>query len=152
MNSKISDKDLNTAQSNFPLSPDTTFYALFTHVAVDICTGQDSLGTAKISKVCNDINDEVTLTATPKNAEHTKFDYWIETSLLALLRRYVLTVFEEQLDGSTVDDYLNAINENDVIVNKLYFLLIDYEINNEDDLKQLLSDKSLKDIATKLDY
>lgn len=83
---------------------------------------------------------------------NTKFDYWIETSLLALLRRYVLTVFEEQLDGSTVDDYLNAINENDVIVNKLYFLLIDYEINNEDDLKQLLSDKSLKDIATKLDY
>ena len=78
MNSKISDKDLNTAQSNFPLSPDTTFYALFTHVAVDICTGQDSLGTAKISKVCNDINDEVTLTATPKNAEHTKFDYWIK--------------------------------------------------------------------------
>ena len=83
---------------------------------------------------------------------NTKFDYWIETSLLALLRRYVLTVFEEQLDDSTVDDYLNAINENDIIVNKLYFLLIDYEINNEDDLKQLLSDKSLKDIATKLDY
>lgn len=66
MNSKISDKDLSTAQSNFPISPDTTFYALFTHVAVDVCTGQDSLGTAKISKVCNDINDEVTLTATPK--------------------------------------------------------------------------------------
>ena len=78
MNSKISDKDLSTAQNNFPLSPDTTFYALFTHVAVDVCTGQDSLGTAKISKVCNDINDEVTLTATPKNAEHTQFDYWIK--------------------------------------------------------------------------
>ena len=78
MNSKISDKDLSTAQSNFPISPDTTFYALFTHVAVDVCTGQDSLGTAKISKVCNDINDEVTLTATPKNAEHTQFDYWIK--------------------------------------------------------------------------
>ena len=78
MDSKISDEDLSTAQSNFPLSPDTTFYALFTHVAVGVCIGQDSLGTAKISKVCNDINDEVTLTATPKNAEHTKFDYWIK--------------------------------------------------------------------------
>jgi len=78
MNSKISHKDLSTAQSNFPISPDTTFYALFTHVAVDVCTGQDSLGTAKISKVCNDINDKVTLTATPKNAEHTQFDYWIK--------------------------------------------------------------------------
>ena len=28
--------------------------------------------------MCNDINDEVTLTATPKNAEHTQFDYWIK--------------------------------------------------------------------------
>ncbi len=75
--SHYSNADRGTAEEQFPLVPDTTIYALFTHVAVDVCTGQDSLGTVSISKVCNEIGDNVTLTATPSEEGNTKFDYWI---------------------------------------------------------------------------
>ena len=78
VSSHISNEDQGTAEMLFPLVADTTFYALFTHVAVNVCTGQDSLGTTKISTLCNNINDKVTLTATPRDASHTKFDYWIK--------------------------------------------------------------------------
>lgn len=76
--SHASNNDQSVAEGLFPITPDTTFYAIFTHVAVDVCLGQDSLGTAKISKVSNDINDQVTLTAIPRDAKHTEFDYWIK--------------------------------------------------------------------------
>lgn len=76
LTAKISDKDLNNAQAMFPFEADSTFYALFTHIAVSPYIGQDSLGTTAISKVCNNIGEEVTLTATPRDPEHTTFDYW----------------------------------------------------------------------------
>ncbi len=74
----ISNEDQGTAEESFPLVADTTLYALFTHVANKVCEGQDSLGTVSISKVCNDIGDQVKLTATVKDPTHTKFDYWIK--------------------------------------------------------------------------
>ncbi len=78
LTSNISDADQGTAEQMFPFVPDTTIYALFTHIAVNVCTGQDSLGTVSISKVCNLIGDEVTLTAIPSKEDNTKFDYWIK--------------------------------------------------------------------------
>lgn len=74
----VSDTDQGTAEQMFPLVSDTTLYALFTHIAANVCEGQDSLGTAKISKVCNNIGDQVTLTAIIRDPEHTHFDYWIK--------------------------------------------------------------------------
>ena len=82
----------------------------------------------------------------------TYFDYWIETSLLAMLRRYILTIYEEQLDGLTDEDYQKAIDENDRIINKLYYHLKDVEINSYEDMINLLSDDSLKRIARELEY
>ena len=82
----------------------------------------------------------------------TSFLYWIETSLLSMFRRQVLSVFEEQLNGLDESEYLKAKNENDMIINKLYFYLKDYSIKNANDLKFLLSDESLKNIAKNLNY
>ncbi|MFA5283327.1 MAG: hypothetical protein WC366_02235 [Bacilli bacterium] len=82
----------------------------------------------------------------------TKFLYWIETSLLSMFRRQVLSVFEEQINGFKENDYLKAKNENDIIINKLYFYLKDYSIKDANDLKNLLSDESLKNIAKNLNY
>jgi len=76
--SHFSDKDQGVAESSFPLVADSTLYALFTHIATNVCVGQDSLGTVEISKVCNNIGEEVTLTAKVRDAEHTHFDYWIK--------------------------------------------------------------------------
>ena len=73
----VKNNDEASALTNFPLTPDTTHYAIFTHVAPRVAVGQDKLGTATISKICNNLNDNVTLTATATNAKTTKFDYWI---------------------------------------------------------------------------
>ncbi len=83
--------------------------------------------------------------------KNTKFDYWIETSLLAMLRRQLLTVYEENLYGGlTEKDYLKANNQNDLIINALYFKTKDVVISSSDNLRQLISDESLKKIAQEL--
>ena len=79
-----------------------------------------------------------------------KFDYWIETSILAMLRRQTLTIFEEWLEGFTEDDYRQSRNENDTIINKIYFHHKNTQIKNFNDLHQILTDDSLKLMASKL--
>ena len=81
---------------------------------------------------------------------NTKFDYWIETSLLSMLRRQTLTVLEEVLNGSKESDYLKAKNENDKIINKIYFYLEDKVIKTFEDIIELLSEQSLEEMAKHL--
>ena len=82
---------------------------------------------------------------------NTKFEYWIETSLLAMLRRQTLTVIEEQyFEHLDEKEYLRARNENDRIINSIYFALKDYKINSIDDIHKLLSEESLKQLAKRI--
>ena len=81
---------------------------------------------------------------------NTQFDYWIERSILAMLRRQTLTVFSEILDGSKESDYLKAQNENDEIINKIYFYLKSTEIASFDALHEILTESSLKEMAKHL--
>lgn len=78
------------------------------------------------------------------------FDYWIETSIVAMLRRQILTVFSEFYDGLTEKDYLVAKNENDEIINKIYFYHKNTVINSSKDLYDILKDSSIKLIAKHL--
>lgn len=80
----------------------------------------------------------------------TQFDYWIERSILAMLRRQTLTVFSEILDGAKESDYLKAQNENDEIINKIYFYLKSTEIASFDALHDILTESSLKEMAKHL--
>lgn len=73
----FSDADQTIALSSFPMAPTAQFYALFTHVKPTIAIGQSPLGTVSISKVCNEIGDDVTLTATPDASKNATFDYWV---------------------------------------------------------------------------
>ena len=73
----FSDADQTIALSSFPMAPTAQFYALFTHVKPTIAIGQSPLGTVSISKVCNEIGDDVTLTATPDESKNSTFDYWV---------------------------------------------------------------------------
>ena len=73
----FSDADQTIALSSFPMAPTAQFYALFTHVKPTIAIGQSPLGTVSISKVCNEIGDDVTLTATPDESKNATFDYWV---------------------------------------------------------------------------
>ena len=85
-----------------------------------------------------------------KYRPNIKFDYWIETSILAMLRRQTLTIFEEWLEGFTENDYKQARNQNDTIINKIYFYHKNTQIKNFNDLHQILTDESLKLMASKL--
>ena len=105
--------------------------------------------------IWHNVNDGLGLYLKIKQYEtlypNTKFEYWIETSLLAMLRRQTLTVFEEQsFDKLSEKEYLKARTFNDKVINAIYFALKDYKINNFDDLHHLLSDASLKELAKKL--
>lgn len=79
------------------------------------------------------------------------FDYWIEKSILAMLRRQTLTVFEEQFLYHFSDkDYIKAENENDQIINSIYKLTKEYKVHSFLDLKNLINDESLKKLALKI--
>ncbi len=82
--------------------------------------------------------------------EGTKYAYWIEDSLLIMLRRCIITLIEEQEDGKTAKDYQKANNSLDSIINKLFFLLNDFQIDSYEDVKKLLDNDSLKSLAKKI--
>lgn len=77
LDAAFSDADQTIALTSFPMAPTAQFYALFTHVKPTIAIGQSPLGTVSISKVCNEIGDDVTLTATPDESKNATFDYWV---------------------------------------------------------------------------
>jgi hypothetical protein len=79
-----------------------------------------------------------------------KFGYWLETGLLCLLRRCLISLIEESIMNLDQSEYLKAENDTDLIINKMYFLLKDYPINNFFDIKKLLNDDSLKQIAREI--
>lgn len=80
----------------------------------------------------------------------TKFSYWLEKSLIAMLRRCVLVVLEEQLDGSSDSDYQKAETDIDKIINQLYFYFKEFSIAHYEDIIALLKDDVLKEIALKI--
>ena len=83
---------------------------------------------------------------------YTTFSYWIEDSLTSMLRRQLLTIFEEQTKYNYSDkDYKIAKNENDKIINALYNLTKDYEINSYDDLHKLLEKENICSIIKNLE-
>ncbi len=80
--SDLSASTESEANSLMPLVPNFVYYAIFTHVKPGYLDQMSSLGKASIDKVCNEIGDEVTLTATPDTEfdPTAKFDYWVKES------------------------------------------------------------------------
>jgi hypothetical protein len=85
-----------------------------------------------------------------KYSPDTEWVYWVETSLLSLLRRAVLVLLEEEIAGSTDEDYDYAATTSDLIINQLHQLLKKKEIKTFLDVHDLLSDSSLKGLASLL--
>ena len=75
-------------------------------------------------------------------------DCWLETSLIAMLRRCMITLIEEQLDNLKEDNYKKAKTITDRVINHYYERTKNLVINNEDDLLNLLSDDLLIDLIT----
>lgn len=78
-----------------------------------------------------------------KNFPGCEFDYWLETSILALYRRCLLTVVEEQLNGSKEIDYKKPKNKMDQIINEIYFKTQNLHIKSYKELHDLCLDENL---------
>ncbi len=73
-------------------------------------------------------------------------DCWLETSLIAMLRRCMITLIEESLEGLSEDNYKKAKTATDRVINHFYQATKNLVINNDDDLSNLLSDDLLIDL------
>ncbi len=91
--SPISADNEADANTNMPFDP-TVYYAVFTHVKPGYLSQMDVLGKVSIDKVCNEIGEVVTLTATPDTEfdPTAKFDYWVKESTGEKIYENPLTV------------------------------------------------------------
>ncbi|MBO4736939.1 MAG: hypothetical protein J5627_00660 [Bacilli bacterium] len=78
------------------------------------------------------------------------FDYWIEPSMLILIRKALIILAEEELHHTSDDDYKDAMTVSDEVVNALHFLLKEKEIKSIDDLLEILKEENLKSLAKTL--
>ena len=72
---------------------------------------------------------------------------WLEVSLYQMLRRCMITLLEEQLEGMGEDAYKHARNYTDKVINRFYQKTKNLRLDSEDDLHKLLSDESLLTLA-----
>lgn len=83
----------------------------------------------------------------------TSFSYWIEASMLALLRRALIVLFDEVIEGeANPARYQMAATYSDRLVNAFYRELKDVEIDNMPDLRRYLDFDGLRRIALLLSF
>ena len=70
-------------------------------------------------------------------------DCWLNTSLYALLRRCMVTLLEETLNGAQEGDYKLSKNYTDKVINHFYQKTKNLPIKNKKDLDNLLRDETL---------
>lgn len=80
----------------------------------------------------------------------TTFSYWIEKSMLALLRRAIMILIDEEMLESIDENYLHEYSFSDHLINQIHFILKKKEISSLEDIRKLLSFPSLKEIAKKI--
>ena len=76
-----------------------------------------------------------------------KTAYWLEKSILAMYRRCLLTIIEENLLGYSDKDYKIVKNDYDKIINDLYFKTKDLKIDSINQLKEILQDNYLTNLV-----
>ncbi len=82
---------------------------------------------------------------------NASFSYWIEKSMLALMRRSLIVLFDEEMSQETKDeDYTESETLGDKLINALHFLLKDAEIKSIADLRGFLDIDGLRELAKKL--
>ena len=95
----------------------------------------------------HNVDDGLPLYLQMKSIEHSinniTFSYWIEDSLIAYLRRSLFTLIDEQADGSDESHYTQAENFNDELINKMFIIYKDEEINSYQDILKILSKEDI---------
>lgn len=95
----------------------------------------------------HNVEDGLPLYIQMKSMEHNlnniDFSYWIEESLIAYLRRSLFTLIDEQADGSTEENYQQEENYNDHLINNMYKVYRNVEINSYEDIIKILSKEDI---------
>ena len=74
-------------------------------------------------------------------------DCWLDTSLIALLRRCMITLIEESLEGLDDKAYKHARTVTDKVINNYYQKTKSITLSDVSDLDNLLKDETLIDLA-----
>jgi hypothetical protein len=85
-----------------------------------------------------------------KKSPATTFSYWVEPSLLSLLRRAFLILLQEEMNGSKDEDYDYAATESDALINKMHRVLKKESFTSYAQIVSFLSEDSLKKLALRL--
>lgn len=88
----------------------------------------------------------VKMKAEEKAFPQVRFRYWIEKSLIAMVRRIVITILEEAVEGYTSADYQKEEGPIDVIFNDLFKKIATIKFATFDDIHELLSDEGIKKV------
>ena len=80
----------------------------------------------------------------------TTFRYWLEPSMICLLRRCMLSLLVEQYEGLEEENYTHADNYLDELINKMYFMFKDKNITKISEIEELISHDFLKNLAKSL--
>lgn len=83
--------------------------------------------------------------------ENTRFVYWIENSILSLLRRYIITLIEENLQGFDDKDYEIANNDEEKLINSIYKEIKNLNFTTYEEIHNFLKEDSLKEFSKKID-
>jgi hypothetical protein len=92
----------------------------------------------------------LTMKSYENDAPNTRFLYWIESSMFTMLRRAIVTLVEEQLQGFGEMPQRPVQNPIDGILNRLSKYLKDYPLSTYDELVVLLQEHTLQKIAKEL--
>lgn len=77
--------------------------------------------------------------------------YWLEKSILNVLRRNIITLIYEKINNLQVD-YTKAKNNNDKLINSLYRHFKNTKFTSYEEIHNLLKDDSLRELAKKVHY
>lgn len=98
--------------------------------------------------IWRDASDGIDMYIKMKNIEHlwsnTEFMYWVETSILAELNRYVFLVLLKRFKDTKLDNTLDPMTRQ---IEEYYK---DFKIENTDDLMKAMSKDVLRDLASKI--
>lgn len=78
--------------------------------------------------------------------KNVTFSYWLDTSLMALVRRIMLSLLIEQYEGLPSKYYNKEENIEDKLINYFYYKTKDLTINSFKDILNLITDESLNNL------
>ncbi|MCD8204650.1 MAG: hypothetical protein LUC16_02355 [Coprobacillus sp.] len=74
---------------------------------------------------------------------HIKFSYWLETSMIALARRCLITNLFEEINKLDVS-YTKHENFTDILINNFHTYLLNKEISSYNDINEMLKSENIK--------